>query len=183
MRINDVNVLALRMDGMASNTYLVYGMREQNEAPAWEYWHRSTNEFFRFDYLNANTSYREPATESTTTARPSEKVTTGNTEEVKQTTTAAPKSTEAPTGATLPVNPSGKKLNIRDMILLVLCGAVGGAAVTALIFVLVSKGKKKDDEAGASGNEAHSAEAAAPVAHEPEMPKEKTGDTDAVDLD
>ena len=174
MRLRDVNVLALRMDGMASNTYLVYGMHEENDVPAWEYWHRSTNEFFRFDYLNADTSYKAPTTEAPTTEAPagSDEADTSTTAS-KATTTAAPS-----TGTTLPSN-SGRKASVQDVLLLVLSGAVGGAALTALIFLLVLRGRKKDE----APLEEASTVPETPAEPASDGPQEKTGDTDAVDLE
>ena len=177
MRLNDVYVLALRMDGMASNTYLVYGMRKEHDVPSWEFWHRSTGQFFRYDYLNSNTHFVEPSTERPATE--TEPSTTRKSE------TQAPQKTEPPVGPTLPIDPSGGRISLRDMIFLVIAGAIGGAAVTALIFVLVLKGRKKG---GAEDAEEASSETMAPasltqVQEAPEEAKEKTGDTDAVDLD
>ena len=186
MRLNDVNVLALRMDGMASNTYLVYGMREENDVPAWEFWHRSTAEFFRYDYLNSDTHYVAPSTEApSTTTRTEETVTVTEAGTTTAPGTQTSPTTQPPVGPTLPIDPARAKTSVRDMIFLVIAGAIGGAALTALIFVLVLKVRKKGGEKASGG----SMEKAAPVASEapvhkaPEAAREKTGDTDAVDLD
>ena len=177
MRLNDVNVLALRMDGMASNTYLVYGMRKEHDVPSWEFWHRSTGQFFRYDYLNSNTHFVEPSTERPATE--TEPSTTRKSE------TQAPQKTEPPIGPTLPIDPSGGRISLRDMIFLVIAGAIGGAAVTALIFVLVLKGRKKGgaEDAEEASSETVASASVAQAQEAPEEAKEKTGDTDAVDLD
>lgn len=172
MRLNDVNVLALRTDTMSSNTYLVYGMKELSDVPAWFYWHRSTNEFFRYDYLNRNTSFSEP---ETTEPNGTEGETT------KAPATAAQKTNEPPTGTTLPARDGEKKMSVKDVLILTLSGALGGAALTALIFLLVLRARKKEEEPETSEDAAK--ENAPAESAVPEGPREKTGDTDAVDLD
>ena len=175
MRINDVHVLALRTDGMSSNTYLVYGMKDETDVPAWYYWHRSTNTFFRYDYLHNNVPYAEPSTENLTE----------NPEAASSTTaprSTAPLTTEPGTGTTLPPKDADRKPSVKDVLTLVLSGALGGAALTALIFLLVLKGRRKAEENGKPEETHREAEAAASQ-EAPKAPKEKTGDTDAVDLD
>ena len=176
MRINDVNVLALKADGMSASTYLVYGMKDEADVPSWFYWHRSSNQFFRYDYLHNNVPGNDDPDESTVSTEES-------TEEQRPSSTTAnvPRTTQSSTGTTIPPENIGRKLSVKDVLTLVLSGAIGGAALTALIFLLVLKGRKKGGEP--DGEEANAA--AAPVASEnaPQGPKEKTGDTDAIDLE
>ena len=176
MRINDVNVLALKVDGMSASTYLVYGMKDESDVPSWFYWHRSSNQFFRYDYLHNGVPGNDDSDESTVSTEES-------TDEQRPSSTTAnvPRTTQSSTGTTIPPENIGRKLSVKDVLTLVLSGAIGGAALTALIFLLVLKGRKKGGEP--DGEEANAA--AAPVASEnaPQGPKEKTGDTDAVDLE
>ncbi len=175
MVINDVDVLALKTEDMADNTYLMYGMKEENGDASWYYWHRPTDEFFRFDYVHVETTPEETTTEETTTEEETDEPTAAS-----STTAPRPSSTAAPsTGTTLPSKDGGKKMNVKDVLLLVLSGALGGAALTALIFLLVLRGRKKEE----TPEEAAVPESAAASDPSLEGPREKTGDTDAVDLE
>ena len=176
MRLNQVNILALKQDGMSSSTYLVYGMKEATDAPAWYYWHRGAGQFFRYDYLHVDASYGEPSTEeASSTTRP------GENDSSSPVATNAPKTNEANTGTTLPPKDTTRKLSLKDVLTLVLSGVLGGAAITSLIFLLVLKGRKKEEEPETLEDTAK--EAAPEEIEKPEGPREKTGDTDAVDLD
>ena len=176
MRFNQVNILALKQDGMSSSTYLVYGMKEATDAPAWYYWHRGAGQFFRYDYLHVDASYGEPSTEEASSTTRS-----GENDSSSPIATNAPKTNEANTGTTLPPKDTTRKLSLKDVLTLVLSGVVGGAAITSLIFLLVLKGRKKEEEPETLEDAAK--EAAPEEIEKPEGPREKTGDTDAVDLD
>ncbi|MBP5295187.1 MAG: hypothetical protein J6Y95_05645, partial [Lachnospiraceae bacterium] len=95
--------------------------------------------------------------------------------------TEAPKTNESNTGTTLPPKDTTRKLSLKDVLTLVLSGVLGGAAITSLIFLLVLKGRKKEE--GPETLEDTAKEAAPEEIEKPEGPREKTGDTDAVDLD
>ena len=176
MRINDVNVLALKTDGMSASTYLVYGMREDTDVPAWFYWYRAANNFFRYDYLHTDASYGEPSTEQLTSTK-----TEAEESSSTKAPTNAPKTNEPPTGPTFPPKDQERKLAVKDVLTLVLSGALGGAALTALIFFLVLKGRKKEEKPEKAEKTVPAAPVSASKAQE--GPREKTGDTDAVDLE
>ena len=135
--VNENEVLALRTKGMAKGVYLVYGMPENAERPAFYYLNTETNELFPYEYLNSDwvdegpdpSGGSESETETEPTDESDDTVSSGETE-----------TTETKRGS---VSDSG---HLKRLIQIALLSFLLGTAIATLVAVLV-KGKKQNTKA------------------------------------
>ena len=165
--VNTKEVLALRKDGMAKNTYLVYGLFENEDEPRYYYYQSGDEAFFPFDYLNEGwDDPTEPPTEPSTEA--STPVPTENPTEKQTKATLSPTQPTVP--ETLPPKQTEPMTSLRNMIIGAVLAFFLGAAIVTFIALIAAKKKQKTAAEPAAAAEA-AVPAAAPATEEKTAPK------------